>query len=130
MTWTNAEITADRLNPANIGNAPRRQADWVFQGTGAYTLGALRLGVNAVGTTEAYAQFDNRLILPGYVIVNPFASYDLTESLALNLNVNNLFDVFAVTESEEGAITANATNILRARTLNGRTASVTLRYTF
>jgi outer membrane receptor protein involved in Fe transport len=130
VTWTNAEITADRLNPANIGNAPRRQADWVFQGTGAYTLGALRLGVNAVGTTEAYAQFDNRLVLPGYVIVNPFASYDLTESLALNLNVNNLFDVFAVTESEEGAITANATNILRARTLNGRTASVTLRYTF
>lgn len=130
VTWTNAEITADRLNPANIGNAPRRQADWVFQGTGAYTLGALRFGANVVGTSEAYAQFDNQLVLPGYVIVNPFANYDLTENLALNLNVNNLFDTFAVTESEEGAITANTTNILRARTLNGRTASVTLRYTF
>jgi len=130
VTWTNAEITADRLNPANIGNTPRRQADWVFQGTGSYTFGALRIGANVVGTTDSYAQFDNQLVMPGYVIVNPFASYDLTEALSLNLNVNNLFDTFAVTESEEGSITTGATNILRARTLNGRTASVTLRYAF
>ncbi|MCA3719386.1 MAG: TonB-dependent receptor, partial [Brevundimonas sp.] len=66
----------------------------------------------------------------GYVIVNPFASYDLTDDLALTLNVNNVFDEFAVTESEEGSIVANTTNILRARTLNGRTASVSLRYRF
>ena len=56
-----------------------------------------------VGTTESFAQFDNQLVLPGYVIVNPFASYDLTDELALTLNVNNAFDEFAVTESEEGS---------------------------
>ncbi|WGM48018.1 Vitamin B12 transporter BtuB [Brevundimonas sp. NIBR10] len=130
VTWTNAEITADRLNPANVGNTPRRQADWVYQATGSYSWGALRVGANVVGTTDSYAQFDNQLVLPGYVIVNPFASYDLTEDLSLSLNVNNVFDEFAVTESEEGSITAGAANVLRARTLNGRTASVTLRYTF
>ncbi len=129
-TYTKAEITADRLNPANVGNTPRRQADWVFQGTGSYTLGAFRVGANVVGTTESFAQFDNQLVLPGYVIVNPFASYDLTDELALTLNVNNLFDEFAVTESEEGSIVPNTTNVLRARTLNGRTATVSLRYTF
>ena len=69
-------------------------------------------------------------MLPGYALVNPFATYDITDGLSLALNVNNVFDAFAVTESEEGSITANATNILRARTLNGRTASLTLRYSF
>lgn len=129
-TYTKAEITADRLNPANVGNTPRRQAEWVFQGTGSYTWGALRVGANVVGTTDSFAQFDNQLVLPGYVIVNPFASYDLTDELALTLNVNNVFDEFAVTESEEGSIVPNTTNVLRARTLNGRTATVSLRYTF
>lgn len=129
-TYTKAEITADRLNPANVGNTPRRQADWVFQGTGSYTWGAFRVGANVVGTTESFAQFDNQLVLPGYVIVNPFASYDLTDDLALTLNINNVFDEFAVTESEEGSIVPNTSNVLRARTLNGRTATVSLRYTF
>lgn len=130
ITWTDAEITADRLNPANVGNTPRRQADWVYQGTATYTYGPFRVGANVVGTSESYAQFDNQLVLPGYAIVNPFATYDITDGLSLALNVNNVFDEFAVTESEEGSITANATNILRARTLNGRTASLTLRYSF
>ena len=130
VTWTKAEITADRLNPANVGNTPRRQADWVYQATGAYSFGALRVGTNVVGTSESFAQFDNQLVLPGYVIVNPFATYDVTPDLSVALNVNNVFDTFAVTESEEGSIAPNTTNILRARTLNGRTASVTLRYTF
>lgn len=130
VTWTDAEVTADRLNPGNVGNRPRRQAEWVYQGTVAYNLGGLRIGANFVGTTDSYAQFDNQLVMPGYVIVNPFASYELSDGLALTLNVNNVFDEFAVTESEEGAITNNATNIVRARTLNGRTATVSLRYAF
>ena len=130
VTWTDAEITADRLNPANVGNRPRRQADWVYQATAAYNLGPLRFGANIVGTTDSYAQFDNQLVMPGYVIVNPFASYELSDGLALTLNVNNVFDEFAVTESEEGAIANNAVNVLRARTLNGRTATVSLRYAF
>lgn len=130
VTWTNAEITADRLNPANVGNTPRRQADWVYQATGSYSWGDLQVGASIVGTSEAYAQFDNQLVMPGYMIVSPFANYHLTDSLSLSANVNNLFDEFAVTESEEGSIVANATNIVRARTLNGRTATISLRYTF
>jgi len=130
VTWTDAEIVKDALNPGNVGNTPRRQADWVYQGTGSYSWGALRVGANVIGTTDSFAQFNNDLVLPGYVIVNPFVTYDLTETASLALNVNNVFDEFAVTESEEGSIVNNTTNILRARTLNGRTASLTLRYQF
>lgn len=130
VTWTDAEITNDRINPANVGNRPRRQAEWIYQGTGAYTLGPVRIGANVIGTTDSYAQFNNDLVLPGYIIVNPFVTYEVTDDLTLSLNVNNVFDEFAVTESEEGSIVDNATNIVRARTLNGRTASLTLRYQF
>lgn len=130
ITWTDAEITNDRINPANVGNRPRRQAEWIYQGTGAYTFGPLRVGANVIGTTDSYAQFNNDLVLPGYIIVNPFVTYDVTDDLTLSLNVNNVFDEFAVTESEEGSIVDNAANIVRARTLNGRTASLTLRYEF
>ncbi|OYW41295.1 MAG: TonB-dependent receptor [Brevundimonas sp. 12-68-7] len=130
LTWTDAEIVRDALNPANVGNTPRRQADWVYQATGAYSFGPLRIGANLIGTTDSFAGFNNGLVLPGYVIVNPFVSYDLTDDLSVALNVNNVFDEFAVTESEEGSIIDNATNVVRARTLNGRTATVALRYRF
>jgi outer membrane receptor protein involved in Fe transport len=128
VTFTDAEVTRDVLNPGNVGNTPRRQAEWVYQATGSYTAGPFRIGANLVGTTDSYAQFDNQLVLPGYVIVNPFASYELADGLEVAVNVNNLFDEFAVTEAEEGAIPANG--IVRARTLNGRTATIGLRYSF
>lgn len=128
LTYTDAEVTRDALNPGNVGNRPRRQAEWVYQATGTYTAGPLRIGANLIGTTDSFAQFDNQLVMPGYVIVNPFASYEVADGLEVAVNVNNLFDEFAVTESEEGAIPANG--IVRARTLNGRTATIGLRYTF
>jgi hypothetical protein len=42
--------------------------------------------------------------------------------------VNNLFDTVGITEAEEGSVPEN--NIIRARTINGRTTSVTLKYAF
>jgi outer membrane receptor protein involved in Fe transport len=128
VTWTDAEITADAGNPATVGNTPRRQADWVYQATGTYTWGPLRIGTNLVGTTDSFAQFNNQLVLPGYVIVNPFASYDITDRLSVAVNVNNAFDEFAVTEAEEGSLPGNG--VVRARTLNGRTATIGLKYDF
>ena len=64
----------------------------------------------------------------GYTQVNGFVSYDLSENLNIALNVNNLFDTVGITEAEEGSVPEN--NIIRARTINGRTTSVTLKYAF
>ncbi|WP_338503457.1 TonB-dependent receptor [Sphingomonas kaistensis] len=30
-TYTDAEISRDNISPANVGNTPRRQADWIYQ---------------------------------------------------------------------------------------------------
>jgi outer membrane receptor protein involved in Fe transport len=43
---------------------------------------------------------------------------------------NNIFNTLAITEAEEGSITDNTTNIVRARPLPGRTISMTLSYSF
>jgi outer membrane receptor protein involved in Fe transport len=128
VTWTDANIKADRLNPGVVGKKPRRQANVIFQGTAAYTTELFGLGANVIGTTSSYAQDDNVLKLPGYMQVNAFASYNVLEKLQLGVNVNNLFNVVGLTESEEGSIPANG--IIRARSINGRTISASLKYSF
>jgi hypothetical protein len=47
-----------------------------------------------------------------------------------SLNANNLLNSLGITESEEGSITENKTNIIRARSIAGRSVSATLRLTF
>lgn len=129
-TWTDAEISKDALTPALKGNTPRRQADFIYQLTPSYSYDAFTVGTNIIGTTKSYAQDTNELVLPGYTQVNLFADYAITEGLVLSVNVNNLFNVKGLTESEEGSITEGTTNIIRARSINGRTSTATLKYTF
>lgn len=128
LTYTDAEITKDALNPSQVGNRPRRQANWVYQVTPSWKNDSFEIGANIVGTTDSYASDDNQLVMPGYAQVNLFASYDIQENLSVSLNVNNAFDAFGVTESEEGAIPTNG--LVRARAINGRTSTVTLKYSF
>ncbi len=130
LTWTDAEIVEDAITPANVGNTPRRQADWVWQLTGAWRAQDWTLGANVIGTTDAYAQDNNQLVMPGYTQVNLFADYRFAQAWVVALNVNNLFDEFGITESEEGAIVEGVDNIIRARSIPGRTASLSLRYEF
>lgn len=129
-TWTNAEIVRDQISPANVGNTPRRQADWVYQATGAYNADAWTAGVNVIGTTDSYAQDNNVLVMPGFVQTNLFADWRMTDDLTVSLAINNVFDTFGITESEEGAIVDNGTTIIRARSIPGRSSSVSLRYDF
>lgn len=128
FTWTDAEIAKDALNPAVEGNTPRRQADVIYQLTGTYQFDSGSAGLNLIGTTDAYAQDNNDLKFDGYTQVNAFLDYSITESLTVALNINNLFDEVGITEAEEGS--AAATDIIRARTINGRTTSLTLKYQF
>lgn len=125
-TWTRARITsAGALN----GNTPRRQADLVYQVTPSVRLGAFELGASVVGTTKSYAQNDNQVVLPGFVVVNPYATYQLSDKLQLALSVNNVFDTIGYTEAEgQGNLTNNPLFI--ARSINGRSAKATLKYSF
>ncbi|MDX5407109.1 MAG: TonB-dependent receptor [Chromatiaceae bacterium] len=128
VTLTDAEISKDALSPELEGNTPRRQADMLYSLMARYYLDKAQLGLSVIGTSDAYAQDNNDLKFSGYAQVNAFASYELAENLQLSFNINNLFDEVGLTEAEEGSVPANG--IIRARTINGRTASVGLRYQF
>ena len=97
--------------------------------TPSYSVGPFEVGASIVGTTKSYAQNDNQVVLPAFVTVNPFASYQLGDKLALSLSVNNLFDKVGYTEAEgQGNLTNNPLFI--ARSINGRTTKATLKYSF
>ncbi|WP_462157593.1 TonB-dependent receptor domain-containing protein [Pseudoalteromonas sp. GB56] len=128
LTWTDAEITKDAINPDVVGNIPRRQADLVYSLLARYNFEKGSAGLGFTGTTDAYAQDNNDLEFDGYTQVNAFASYMLSDAMTVSVNINNLFDTTGITEAEEGSVPDNG--IIRARTINGRTSSLTLRYEF
>lgn len=129
-TYTDAEISQDALTPAVVGNTPRRQAQFVYQFAPTYSWNDLTVGASVIGTTKTYAQDDNKLEFPAFAQVNAFAEYRVAKGLSASINANNLFDQVGLTEAEEGAITANVANAIRARSINGRTVTATLRYNF
>ena len=124
-TWTNATITSG----ANNGNTPRRQANLVYALSPTYEMGPLELGGSLIGTTESYAQDDNKVKLPAYAVVNLFAKYALSQQASVSFGINNVFDVIGYTEAEgQGNLTNNPLYV--ARSINGRSAVVKLKYTF
>lgn len=129
-TWTDAEISKDAITPANAGNTPRRQAKLIYQFTPAVDLEKTRFGLNFVGTSKAYAQDNNQLVFPAFTQVNAFVTYRPVDRIELSLNANNLFNATGITEAEEGAITNNTNNYIRARSINGRTVSASVRFDF
>jgi len=128
MTWTNADIAQDVINPSVVGNTPRRQADFVYSLMARYNFEQGSAGMSLIGTTDAYAQDNNELKFDGYTQVNAFASYLLSDTFTVSININNLFDTTGITEAEEGVAPDN--DIIRARTINGRTSSITFKYDF
>lgn len=128
FTYTKAEITSG----ANEGNEPRRQPKMMYNFIPTCKFGKANntFGLSFIGQTKAYAQDSNELVMNGFVIVNGFVELGITKGLSLNLAGNNLFNTLAITEAEEGSITANTTNIVRARPLPGRSLSMALTYKF
>lgn len=127
-TWTDSQIQSDSVTPAVVGNRPRRQADFVYRITPQYSTERFTLGFSAIGTTDSFAQDNNLLKLPGFTQVNAFVSVRPIDRVQFSVNANNLFDTFGFTEAEEGAIPANG--IVRARSINGRTVSASLKFDF
>jgi outer membrane receptor protein involved in Fe transport len=127
-TYTDAEITRDVLNPAVVGNRPRRQAKFIYQVTPQVDFQRFTLGANVIGTTDSYAQDNNQLKMPGYTQVNAFVAVHPADNVTVSVNGNNLFNVKGITEVEEGAIPAGG--IVRARSITGRTISAAIKFDF
>lgn len=124
-TFTKASITSG----ANKGKTPRRQADLVYQLQPSYSFGDLEVGGAVIGTSKSYAQDDNQVVLPAYAVVNAFVNLQFGSNATLQFGMNNLFDQIGYTEAEgQGNLTNNALYV--ARSINGRSAKVTLKYAF
>jgi outer membrane receptor protein involved in Fe transport len=128
FTYTKAKITDTAAAIKN--NMPRRQAPLIYNVVPTYSKGRFSAGLSIIGTTASYAQDNNLLKLDGYVLVNPFISYRLTKQLFASINGNNIFNSLGITESEEGSIVENQNNIIRARSVTGRTISATIGFNF
>ena len=82
-------------------------------------------------TSKSYAQDDNALVMPAYAYFNLIGRAGLTKGLSLVLSVNNLFDTVGITEVEgngDGAFGSN--RLVRARSISGRSSTLSLQYKF
>ena len=127
-TYTNSKIREDKINPGNVGNTPKRQADFVYSITPQFHRDLFTIGANIVGTTDSYTQDSNLLKLPGFTQVNAFLSVRPIERVQLSINANNVFNQAGFTEAEDSSIPANG--LVRARSINGRTVSASARFSF
>lgn len=128
LTYTKAEITSGN----NDGNQPRRQPKLMYSFIPTYKFmdNKNTLGLSFTGQSKAFAQDSNQLVMNGFVIVNGFVEVGIAKGLSLNVSGNNLFNTLAITEAEEGNITENTVNYVRARSLTGRSISMCLAYRF
>lgn len=128
LTYTKAEITSG----SNNGNEPRRQPKLMYSFLPTYKFmdNKNTLGLSFIGQSKAFAQDSNQLVMNGFVIVNGFVEVGIAKGLSLNVSGNNLFNTLAITEAEEGSITENAVNYVRARSMTGRSISMALAYRF
>ena len=126
-TYTHSRIVADQITPADVGRVPQRQADFVYQITPGYYAETWNAGVNIIGTTSSYADDANDLVMPGYTEVNIFATYFIRPNIRVSFNMNNVFNTIGLTEIDN---LPNAQGVATARSINGRTAKMGLKFTF
>lgn len=126
-TFTDSDITGT-ASGMNIGNTPRRQAGYLFNISPYYNHDRFTIGANIFGTDSVFVQDSNDLEFGAYTVTSIGASFDITKSLRLSANVNNLFNNVGFTEGEEGS--AAPGDFVRIRPINGRTASISLSYRF
>ena len=125
LTYTDAKITTSS-NAALVGKTPKRQAKLVYQLAPSVYIGdAINIGASIVGTGGSKDDGPTgplSIDLPSYMSINAFASYALTPAATVALSVNNLTNTIGYTESNDGRGAA--------RSINGRTAKVVLKYAF
>ncbi len=120
-TYTKAKIT-DSSDATTVGKRPRRQAEFVWQASPGYGVGAFDVGASIVGTSSSYGDDANTINMPAYIVVNPFVSYQFNDKASLSVSANNAFNTLGYTEIEGDGHAARA--------INGRTVRATLKYQF
>lgn len=123
LTYTQGEVTEDEITPSNVGKPVN--PDLVYQLTVAYAGRKWGGGLNVIGTTENPL---GALSTPAFVQVNAFASYQLAKGLSIGVIANNVFDTIGLTEIPNPNLTT--TGVTTARSINGRTVSLVLKYAF
>jgi outer membrane receptor protein involved in Fe transport len=127
-TYTKARIGSDNNNPALNGTTPRHAASLFFNAMPKVEMRHFTLGANINGTTGSIAQDGANLKQPGYVIVSPFLEVRPVRNVQLALNAYNVFDKLALIQVGSSAIPASG--VITAQSLNGRTVTASVRYSF
>ena len=120
-TYTKAKISASN-DPTIVGKKPRRQADLVWQLAPGFTMGSIDLGATVIGTTKSFGDDQNTITMPGFIVVNPYVSYQIGSNATITLAANNVFNKLGYTEIEGDGHAARA--------VNGRTVKAALKYQF
>ena len=121
LTYTAASIVAAN-DSAVVGKSPRRQAKFVGQIAPVYNMDNAQFGLSIVGTSKSWGDDKNTIVLPGFCVVNAVIHYRITPRMTASIYVNNLLNTIGYTEVEGDGHAA--------RSINGLTARVGLRYSY
>lgn len=124
LTYTHARIT-DAIDKTIVDHTPRRTPSVMYSLNPNLTLDKFGAGFYIIGASKAYTQDNNKLVMPGYMLFNPYVSYQFLKNLGVSINANNLFNATGITEAEEGSIPTNG--IVRGRALPGRSISMSIK---
>lgn len=125
FTYVDASISSSnetQSNGASVnGDQPKRLAPYTYQISPSYRVDNWMVGGSLVGTAKSYGDDQNSIILPAYYAVNLFANVNLSQRFSVWLSANNLFNKVGWTEFDGGQ---------GARSINGRSAKIGLKYNF
>ena len=82
----------------------------------------MEVGASLIGTGDSWGDDANTIRMPGYTVLNAFANWQVRDNASVSLSVNNLNNTVGWTEVEGDGHAA--------RSINGRTAKLALKYTF
>ena len=127
-TYTHSRIVSDQINPSDVGDAPQRQATWIYQLTPSFNWTSFSVGANIIGTTKSYASDPNGLVMPGYTQVNLFAEYFIGDGQSISLHVDNAFNAVGITEIDGANQHVPSNGMGYARSIIGRTIYASWQY--
>jgi outer membrane receptor protein involved in Fe transport len=138
-TYTDAQIkdarnSAGVVDATLVGNRPQRQAKLIWAITPSLTFNRFRISTSWIGTSSSFANDANTLTQKGYSVFHLSGAVNLTDSLELSLNVNNLFDKAGITESandgRESLLASAPNTVTIGRSIQGRTMTGNIRFKF
>jgi outer membrane receptor protein involved in Fe transport len=126
LALTHARISKDEIAPENVGQRINPRA--IYQLTATYHTDKLDLGINAIGTTDS--PLGRGLVMPAFIQVNAFVSYELAKGFRLAVRGNNLGNTIGLTEIPNGSAGVTPSGLNTGRSISGRTIEAALSYSF